>query len=59
VVFLVSRVQLQQQLTRARNAIVNVAVGVFRKRVCSEEFSVPATTRPHVAHGDEWLSFNC
>ena len=56
VVFLVLSVELKKQLTRARDPLVQVAVAVFWKRVCSKQFRVPATTRSNIAHRYEGLS---
>jgi hypothetical protein len=56
VVFLVPSVELKKQLTRARDPLVQVAVAVFWKRVCSKQFRVPATTRSNIAHRYEGLS---
>jgi hypothetical protein len=58
VVFLVPSVELEKQLTRARDPIVHVAVAVFWKRVCSKQFGVPATTRSNIAHRYEGLSLD-
>jgi hypothetical protein len=58
VVFLVPSMELKQQLTRARNSFVHVAVAVFWERVCSKQFGVPATTRPNIAHRYEGLSLD-
>src|SRR5262249_21864646 len=41
--------------TSARDPLVQVAVAVFWKRVCSKQFRVPATTRPNIAHRYEGL----
>jgi hypothetical protein len=57
-IFLVPSVQLKKQPTGARDAIVHIAVRVFRKRVCSKEFGVPATTFPNIANRYEGLSLD-
>jgi hypothetical protein len=58
VVSLVPQVQLKKQLTRARDPIVPIAMGMFRKGVRSKQFGVPAATRPDVAYRDERLSLD-
>jgi hypothetical protein len=55
VVLLVPGVELKEQLTGARDALVEVAVMVFLKSVCLKEFGVPATARTDIANGDEGL----
>src|SRR5262245_15512619 len=55
-VFLVPSVELKNQLARAPDPIVQVAVAVVWKRICSKQCRVPATTRPNIAHRYEGLS---
>jgi hypothetical protein len=47
--------QLKQQPTRARDPIVQVAMLVFGKRVCSEQFGVPTAIRSDIAYRYERL----
>jgi hypothetical protein len=54
-VFLVPGVQLKNHPTRTRDAIVHVSMVMFRKRVCSKQFSVPAAACPDIAHRYERL----
>ena len=44
VVFRVPRVELENQPTGTRDPIVHVAMLVFLKRICSNQFGVPAAT---------------
>ena len=55
VVFRVPRVELENQPTGTRDPIVHVAMLMFRKRVCSHQFSVPAAACSHIAHRYEGL----
>jgi hypothetical protein len=55
-VFRVPGVELEKQLARARDALVEVAMRVVWERVRCEKFPVPATTGADIAHGYEGLS---
>jgi hypothetical protein len=48
-------VKLEEQAARRLNAVVDVAMLVFGKRVGSEKLGIPAAARPNVAHGNERL----
>jgi hypothetical protein len=47
--------KLQDQLSAARDAIVEIAMLVFGKWVCVEELGIPLTARPDVAHCNQGL----
>jgi hypothetical protein len=54
-VFLVPRMQLQDELARAVYPVISIAMRMIRKRVGSQQLAVPATARPHIVHGNQGL----
>ena len=58
VIFRVPCVELENQPTGTRDPIVHLAVLVFWKRICSNQFSVPTAARPHIAHRYEGLGLD-
>jgi hypothetical protein len=57
-IFLVPGVELEDQVTAAKEPIVVIAMTMLGESVDSEELSVPAAACPDVAHGDQRLGSN-
>src|SRR5690348_12375194 len=57
-ILLIPRVELKNQVAVRTDALVQVAMRVFGERVGRQQLRVPAATRPHIAHRDEWLSLD-
>jgi hypothetical protein len=55
VVLFVPRVQLKQELARAANPVIEIAMLMFRKRVRLKQLGIPATAFPDISDRNERL----